>query len=72
MDTTVNSVCMHRIDLKQQYHRDIVPLRSKEKNNFRLREEEKTPGNCSAKEVYLNGNTVGFHSQMQKLELHTK
>ena len=29
MDTTVNSVCMHRIDLKQQYHRDIVPLRSK-------------------------------------------
>ena len=51
MDTTVNSVCMHRIDLKQQYHRDIVPLRSKEKNNFRLREEEKTPGNCSAKEV---------------------
>ena len=50
MDTTVNSVCMHRIDLKQQYHRDIVPLRSKEKNNFRLREEEKTPGN-SAKEV---------------------
>ena len=42
---------MHRIDLKQQYHRDIVPLRSKEKNNFRLREEKKTPGNCSAKEV---------------------
>ena len=31
MDTTVNSVCMRRIDLKQQYHRDIVPLRSKEK-----------------------------------------
>ena len=51
MDTTVNSECMHRIDLKQQYHRDIVPLRSKEKNNFRLREEEKTSGNCSAKEV---------------------
>ena len=32
MATTVNSVCMHRIDLKQQYHRDKVPLRSKEKN----------------------------------------
>jgi len=31
MATTLNSVCMHRIDLKQQYHRDIVPLRSKEK-----------------------------------------
>ena len=31
MATAVNSVSMHRIDLKQQYHRDIVPLASKEK-----------------------------------------
>ena len=24
------------------------------------------------KRFHLNGNTIGFHSQTQKLELHTK
>ena len=44
MDTTVNSVCMHRIDLKQQYHRDIVPLRSEEKKQLSLKRRRKHPG----------------------------
>ena len=43
MAATVNSVCMHRIDLKQQYHRDIVLLRSKDKKIL-LKRRRKKPG----------------------------
>ena len=32
--------------------------------------KQMVPYKVTAKEVYLNGHTIGFHQQTQKLELH--
>ena len=49
-----------------------VSKRNKQKNLTNILTNKYFYTKGLPKRIHLNGNTVGFHPQTQKLELHTK